>query len=235
MQQIGDNVTNWYLNMPKQFKSTIVKDPTYKNHLIKLNSMCLVIGKTGSGKTNSIVDFLHRSNGRYYKIIIFTGSNKDEPLYKYLEDSVVGIELIDDIKNIPTLEALKGEDKSLPKLIIWDDSIFLDKKLLREIEKFYMASRKSGWTNFFLSQNYISCPIFIRRNISYLMLFKICDTKDLKNILKTVSGDVDIHKLLAMMKYCTEQPLNFLTIAVNDPINTKYRHNFTNILNPNDF
>jgi len=235
MNKPTNAVTNWYLQMPKQFKTPSMKDPTYKNHLIKLNSMCLVVGKTGAGKTNSIIDFLHRANGRYYRIIIFTGSNKDEPLYHYLENSIDGIELIDDIHNIPTLEALKDEDKTIPKLIIWDDSIMLDKKLLREIEKFYMCSRKFGWTNFFLSQNYISCPIFIRRNISYLMLFKICDMKDLKNILKTISGDISLDKLLNMMNYCTNEPLNFMTIAVNEPTASKYRKNFTEILDPNQF
>lgn len=47
---MNDKVINWYQNLPKQFKQSIQKDPTYKNTLIKLNSMCLIVGKLESEK-----------------------------------------------------------------------------------------------------------------------------------------------------------------------------------------
>ena len=39
----------------------------------------------------------------------------------------------------------------------------------------------------------------------------------------------------AMLSHCTGEKGNFLTIAVNEPSNEKYRKNFTEILNPDSF
>ena len=38
------------------------RDKTFKNHLIEPNSMILCIGGTGSGKTNSLINFLKLKN-----------------------------------------------------------------------------------------------------------------------------------------------------------------------------
>ena len=217
----ADQILNFYEVLPKEFKSKKFVDKTYKSHLIKQKSMVLAVGGTGQGKTNMLCNFLKRSSGSYFDIIVFTGSNKAEPLYSYLSQSIQGLQLIDDITKMPRIESLKEDEKNeLPKLIVWDDCIFLDKKLIREIEKFYMCSRKMGWTNFFLSQNYHSVSPFIRRNIQYLILFKITDMKDMKQILSKYTSDITIDKLKNMLNYATTEHLNFMTIAVNDPENT---------------
>jgi len=85
-----DKVTNWFDHIPKEFKRASKKDPTYKV-MIKPNSMIVTIAPTGGGKTNSVVEFLSRKNGRFYEIIIFTGSSKDEPLYNFLASRIDGL------------------------------------------------------------------------------------------------------------------------------------------------
>jgi len=235
MNNKHDKVNNWYLKIPKQFNNNSGADPTYKSHLIKPNSMVLCVGKSGSGKTNSIIEFLSRKNSRFYEIIIFTGSNTDEPLYNFLKARINGIQLIDDIKNLPKIENYKDTDKSLEKLLIFDDTIMLDKKIMKEIEKFYMMARKLGFTCVFLAQDYHSVSTFIRRNINYLQLFKMADFKDMKNILSKYCTEIDIDTLKNMLNYATNEPMNFLTIAINEPENGKYRRNFNEILNPLEF
>ena len=109
-----DKVTNWFDHIPKEFKKASKKDPTYKDHMIKPNSMIVVIGQTGSGKINSVVEFLSRKNGRFYEIIIFTGSSKDEPLYSFLASRIEGLQLIDEIGELPRIENYKeSESKDL--------------------------------------------------------------------------------------------------------------------------
>ena len=106
-----DKVTDWYSQIPKEFKKQTKKDPTYKDHMIKPNSMIVTIAPTGGGKTNSVVEFLSRKNGRFYEIIIFTGSSKDEPLYNFLASRIDGLQLIDDIASLPQIENYKDDDK----------------------------------------------------------------------------------------------------------------------------
>lgn len=233
---MSDKVTNWIEKIPKEFKSSIKKDATYRNHLIKQKSMILAVGQTGSGKTNMVVDLLNRSSGSFYEVIIFTGSNKDEPLYNFLASRIEGLKLIDKIEEMPKIEHYKEDDhKDLPKLIVFDDSVMLEKKLMKEIDKFYMMGRKLGFSCIFLSQDYHSVPQFIRRQLMYLILFKLNDLKDMKTILSKYCTDIDLDKLRNMLNYATESKGDFLTIAVNEPKDIRYRKNFVNILDPNKF
>ena len=72
-------IINWYdkigaNNNKKKLPSK------WKNHHIYHNSMILCIGGTGTGKTNSLIDYISRSSGEFYKIIICSFSTLDEPL-----------------------------------------------------------------------------------------------------------------------------------------------------------
>ena len=62
-------ITNWYDKIG--INSAKKKLPSkWKNHHIYHNSMILCIGGTGTGKTNSLIDYLSRSSGEFHKIII---------------------------------------------------------------------------------------------------------------------------------------------------------------------
>jgi len=231
-----DTVTNWFEKMPKKYKAAKRADPTYPKHLIKPNSMMLVIGPTGCGKTNAVLEFLHRKNEQFFEIIIFTGSSSDEPLYQFLAGSIDGLKLIDNVGELPRIDEYKDSDtKDLEKLIIFDDSCMQDVKVLKEIQKWFMCARKLGFTCIFLSQDYTSTPIFIRRNAHYLLLFKLADMNDVNRILAKQAMDTDVHALKGMLSDCTRERGNFLTIAVNEPTENKYRHNFTEILDPTEY
>eukprot|EP01039_Chlorochromonas_danica_P011492 gene11492-12863_t len=222
--------------MPKKYKAAKRADPTYPKHLIKQNSMMLVIGPTGSGKTNAVLEFLHRKNEQFFEIIIFTGSSSDEPLYQFLAGSIDGLKLIDNVGELPRIDEYKDSDnKDLEKLIIFDDSCMQDAKVLKEIQKWFMCARKLGFTCIFLSQDYTSTPVFIRRNVHYLLLFRLADMNDVNRILAKQAMDIDVHTLKGMLSDCTREKGNFLTIAVNEPTESKYRHNFTEILDPDEY
>jgi predicted ATPase len=194
-----DTVTNWFERMPKKYKAAKRADPTYPKHLIKPNSMMLVIGPTGIGKTNAVVEFLNRKNEQCFEIIIFTGSSSDEPLYQFLQGFIDGLKITDNIAELPKIDDYKDSDnKDLEKLIIFDDSCMMDVKILKEIQKWFMCARKLGFTCIFLSQDYTSTPIFIRRNVHYLLIFKLTDTLDVNRILSKHAMDTDVHTLKGM-------------------------------------
>ena len=83
--------------------------------------MILCIGGTGTGKTNSLIDYISRSSGEFYKIIICSFSILDEPLYNFLAEKNDKIEFVNDIEEIPSLDEFDDETKKKPKLIIFDD------------------------------------------------------------------------------------------------------------------
>ena len=56
----------------------------WKNHHIHHNFHILCIGATGTGKTNTLMNYILRSSGEFKKIIVFTGSTTEEPLYRAL-------------------------------------------------------------------------------------------------------------------------------------------------------
>jgi hypothetical protein len=230
-------IIKFYTILPKAFRSDNKKDPSYEKTLIKKNSMCLVVGGTGAGKSNLICKFLKLSDGTFFDIIVYTGSSKDEELYTYLHTKIEGLQLIDEPSKLPMIEDYKDDQeyKKVPKCIIFDDCIMEDKKTLQIISKWYMCARKLGWTCSFLSQNYHSTPVFIRRNIMYLMLFKLTDVSDAKKILSKCCMDIDLDTLKNMLNYCTNENLNWLTISMKDPMETRYRRNFDDILDPNKF
>ncbi len=231
-----DNVRNWMEAMPKQFRPVRKADPTYPKHLIKPSSMIVTIGPTGCGKTNSVVEFLSRKNERFYEIIIYTGSSADEAYYQFLAGSIDGLKLIDNVGELPNIDTYKDSDeKDLEKLIIFDDSVMSDEKVLKQIAKWFMCARKVGFTCMFLAQDYVSTPKFIRRNAHYLQLFKLADMSDVRRILSKYAMETNVDALTGMLEHCTRAKGNFLTIAVHEPIETKYRHNFTEILDPDEF
>ena len=223
----SDKVIDWTARIPKDLKNETKTDKTYKSHLIKNNSMILAIGQTGSGKTNSIVELLHRTQEKWFEIIIFTGSNVDEPIYNFLQHKIPDIIITDDPNELPQIDDYKDCDKSLPKLIIFDDSVLGEPKTLKIISKWFMCARKLSFTCIFLSQDYHKVPSFIRRNIHYLQLFKITDRADLGLIFKKVAGEIPIDSMMKIYESCTRGVGQFLTIDMRatNP-RDKYRSNF---------
>jgi hypothetical protein len=224
-------IINWYdkigaNNNKKKLPSK------WKNHHIYHNSMILCIGGTGTGKTNSLIDYISRSSGEFYKIIICSFSTLDEPLYNFLAEKNDKIEFVNDVEEIPSLEEFDDETKKKPKLIIFDDFINLTKKEFKKINPFLISGRKYGFTVWLMAQEYTSIPKIITRNINYFILNRINDNVSIDRIIKNhnlYGVDKDIFKKAYQL--ATKEPLNFFMIDLKsrDPIDF-YRHGFLNFL-----
>jgi hypothetical protein len=120
------------------------------------------LGATGSGKSNALINYISRSSGEFYKIIVCSFSTTDEPLYNMLEETGK-IELISDIDEV---------------------SDHVEKKKMKKLYKYLIAGRKFGFSVWVMSQDYASVPKIIVRNINYFILFKINDNIYLNNIIR---------------------------------------------------
>ena len=228
-----DHITNWYSKIGGSSKKPKM-DKNFKKHLIKPNAMITIIGPTGSGKSNALIEFLTRKNDAFYEMTIFSGSTTQEPLYDMLAKKVEGVKLIDNIDELPELTDLNDEDKSEEKLMIFDDIINLKPKEKIKLQKWFNSSRKYGYTCIAMAQNFTDLPIQMRRNTMIYILFKLNDNNTIKHILKTHSHtNVPVEIIMKMYHYATKEKGNFFKIDFGS--DTPFSKNFIDILDPYDF
>jgi energy-coupling factor transporter ATP-binding protein EcfA2 len=209
---LGD-IINFYEVIDDDYKREPKQDPTYKEHFINPNSHVALIGPTGSGKSNALLNFLRKKNGRFYKIIIFNPATTDEPLYNYLQDAIDGIEFYNDINELPSLSDFDDEDKDKEKLIVFDDFTDLKKKEMSKLQEYLKAGRKFGFNCWVLAQNYTSIPKPITRNCHYFIVYRQNDNATLNNIIKNHNIDnLDKNLIIDAYQYATNEPMNFFMI-----------------------
>ena len=226
-----DEMKDWYQIASKGKKNSSIKpDKNFKNHLIKPCSMISMIGSTGAGKTTALLEFLSRKNDAFHRIIIFSGSTTDEPLIKFLEKHVEGIELIDNADDLPELTDMNNEDKKTEKLIVFDDMINLPSKDKLKIQKWFNSSRKYGFTCISMIQNYTDEPIQMRRNTMYWIIFKLHDANTIKQILRNHNQGYDKDAIMNAYYNSTREPKNFFTIDLTANSVAPFRHNFIDVL-----
>ena len=218
-----DKIKNWYEELPSKMKTAVKPDKNFNKHLVSPESMILLIGPTGSGKSNWILEFLDRKVNAFFDIIIFSGSFTDEPMYNYLKSKIKDLQLIDDLDLMPTLDDLKEIDRK-ERLLIFDDSINLPRNKMDEIKKVFMSARKKGFTVIFVSQKFTTIPIFIREQVNYIILFKIPDDDAVKIILRRYKMDFkNQDELLNRYRQITNIKGQFITFDLK--LN-QIRHNF---------
>lgn len=225
----ADRVRNWteISNKTREGKK-IGLDKHYHRHEIKPCKMISFIAPTGGGKSSALVEFLARKNNAFHEIIIFTGSTTDEDLYHFLQDKIDGIQLLDDVDELPELTDYNDCDKDVEKLIVFDDIINLKSKDKLKIQKWFNSARKYGFTCICMAQNYTDLPIQIRRNSHYIFLFRLKDLGQVNQILKQTNNDnLDLGLLREMYREATEDIGQFLKIDTTEgEPRKKYRKNF---------
>jgi len=218
---------NFYSVLPKS-KNTNLKG--FKQHFIEPNSRILMIGGSGTGKSNAIINFIERSSGSFNKIIICSFSTTDEPLYNYLQSKIPDVELINNIDDVPAVQEFDDKNKNKQKLIVFDDFVNLSKKEMQKLSDYAISSRKFGFTCIYVSQSYTAIPKIISRNCNYIMIFKINDKVSIKRIIDN-HGLVNTYKpeqIERMYHYSTSMPLGFLTIDLKTQDESKrLRSGFT--------
>ena len=224
---MSDKIINFYNELEINKDKKLPKN--WKKHYIHHNSHILVSGKIGTGKTNWLLNYIMRSAGEFSKIIVFTGSTLDEPLYNALQESSSKVEMYNDIDEMPNLEELEGNNMyNKPKLIIFDDFINLSPQELKKIYKYVVSSRKYGCSCILMTQDYKSANKLIVRNVNYIVLFKINDNISIGNIIRNHNiSSIDKHTFRHIYDVCTKEPMDFMLLdfRTNDD-KMKIRHNF---------
>jgi hypothetical protein len=242
-----DNI-NFYKSSKLQKYIPKITDEQVKYSGMKLFRHILICGSTGAGKTLALMNYIAHSSkpkdGTYKKIILVYKTH--EPMYAFLKD-----ELKDDLITFKSVGEMVSVDKfkdgskdnTDKYLVIFDDCVN-DKSRdeLKKINDFFCYGRKKNITLCFLSQSFYQTDIFIRKQVSYILLCGIKGNKDLTSILRDYQmGDITREQMVNMYQVATRKnnpdEINFFKIdtAVDVPITQRFSRNWLGYLNPEQF
>ena len=202
-------------DMKKHLTKTV--NPHFDSHQIKLPFRMLIVGSSGSGKTNTLLNLIYRMPDTFQKIVIVT-ADKNEPLYNYLYEKSGGercgvtIQNFDE-KGLPDLKDFSRESNSL---IVLDDLVNRSPKEQLPISEYFLRARKKGVSLVYISQSFYAVPRMIRNNLTHILLKQVSSSRNLAMISKDCSIGVKKNVLTEMYKDAT-QGTGFLLFDLDNP------------------
>ncbi len=171
---------NFYEHLPKHLKT---KSKIDKNTNMKIGSgHILMIGGTGAGKTNTLLNMIKEQQGVWDHITLIT-QNAEEPLYQYMKEKIDS-EQFQIIENLADLKSPEHLADMGTCLVIFDDQCHKSTKEQKKIIEYFIRARKIGClkggsvTCCYLSQSFYATPIDIRRNIIIIFNYQTISEKD---------------------------------------------------------
>ena len=224
-------ITNYYEEIDKDLVKQS-ENPNYELHHINLPFRMVICAPSGSGKSNYVYHLLKlfcHGKGSFDSITIVT-QNADEPLYNQLARHLKGIQIYEGIQNIPDLDEY---DKTVEHLVIFDDLVL--EKQQSAIESYYMRARKQHVSVMYLTQKYFRTPSMIRLNSDYTIILRLDGARDAKLVLTDFGGGLTKLQLERMYQYAVEAKFSALFIDKAKPVNSRFRKDLDEILDPSDF
>jgi GTPase SAR1 family protein len=185
------------LNMMINFYNFVPKQNNYlnrENALIKHPARILIVGASGSGKTNFLLNLLNHMNcfDKYYLYVKMLGN---DPLYddvlvpnilrceeKHKTEILMAYK--NDLDELPDLDEI---DANRQNVFVFDDMIDEKSKDLCKIAAFFTKMRKKNCTLIFISQDYFKTPKIIRGNCDTIAITKIASNKDLQLVYQDIN------------------------------------------------
>ena len=216
-------ITNHYTKLPKRY-SVKVHNPNFKKHGLTLPMRAFVVGPSGSGKNNMVMELLHRFGPTFHRIIICC-RNKAQPFYELLEDNNPDIEFheIEEGYDIPDM--IQDKDQ---KLIIFDDCLAL--KDQSKIKDYFIRGRHWNYSCMYLTQSYYSTNKdykTFRIQCNYIFILKVRSMKDFNLIISDFPIDKTRKEAQDAYHLATKNKMDFLLV---DCDKEQLRHNFSDIL-----
>ena len=210
-------------------------NPNFDVHKISVPFRMGIIGASGSGKSNTVLNIIAQFSGTFNRIIIFT-KNKAEPLYQYLEAKIPQKDELEIFEGLDELNKMKLDTEFKGQTLIIFDDMCLEKDQ-SQIEQLFIRGRKlgDGVSLAYLSQSFYAVPRKIRLQLNYLILRKIPSSRDIVAILKECSLSVSKEQLNQLYNHAvTKSITNFLLIDFGADPELQFRKNFDEILNVNN-
>ena len=208
----------------------------------------LIIGASGSGKTNALLNLIkEQDNFEVMDKIYLYAKDLSKPKYKFLikkfqntgtkhlKNRNAFIECSNTMDDV--YENINGYNPSRKRktLIVFDDmiaDIITNKKFQATIKELFIRCRKINISLVFIAQSYFSVPKDSRLNSIHFLIMNINSRKELQNIANNSSADIDYKDLMKIYRECTKEPYSFLTIdtmlTASNPL--RFRKKFVSFL-----
>ncbi len=211
----------------KKYTSNNYQMGGFENHQIEFPKHILVCSGTGGGKTNWLCNFLKLScegTGTFGHVTVVC--KQIEPLYEMLQEKLKDkFTLHTSLKNLPSLNEFGN--KSEQQLLVLDDCVA--NKDQSKIEEYFLRARKygAGVQCIYISQSFFKTPIFIRNQISYLILLTLSSDADLNRIMGCFSMGINKDVLKKIFKNAIKEKMCAFKISIGTTdLNHKFSRNF---------
>ena len=177
----------------------------------------LIIGSSGSGKTNALLNLIKEQND-IDKVYLYV-RDLSEPKYKYLikkrEDvwikHVSNPNAFIECSNImdDVYENIHGYNPKRRRkiFIVFDDmiaGIMKNKKCHAVIKELFIRCRKLNISLAFITQSYFSVLKDVRLNSIHYLIMTINNKIELQNITINHSADIDYNNFIKLYRKCTK-------------------------------
>jgi len=176
------DLINYYNHLPKNLQPAKVKNLGYKKHHVDFPCRILVSGKSNSGKTLAILNFLNLAGPQFDFLTIITKSV--EPLYEMMKqnnpDACKIIQLSDDDAVFPSIESFDG---TLQHFVIFDDLV--NSPYMKCCKEFFIRGRKIrpyALNMCFITQDYFKTDSMLRKNMTDTWIFKPSSANEQRSI-----------------------------------------------------
>ena len=179
----------------------------------------LIIGGSGSGKTNMLLNLINEQRG-IDKIYLYAkdfGESKYEHLItnhqnagiKHLNDPKAFIDCSNIRNDVYENIDLYNPNRKRKVLIVFDDifaDIMRNKKFQSIIKELFIRCRRINISLVFINQSYFSVLKDGRLNSTHYFIMKINNKRKLQNIAINHSADIDYKDFIKIYRECTKEP-----------------------------
>ena len=179
----------------------------------------LIIGGSGSGKTNalinsikeqdseSLIDKIHLYAKELDKLKYqFLIKKREDVGIKHLNDSKAFIEYSQCMDDVYTNIDDYNPSRKRKILIVFDDiiaDIMSNKKIQAMVKELFIRYRKLNISLVFITQSYFSVPKEVRLNSKHYSIMKIHNKRELQIVVTNHSADIDYKDFMNIYKKCT--------------------------------
>ena len=82
----------------------------------------------------------------------------------------------------------------------------------------------------FFNSVLFQCSKDVRLNCTHYIIFKLNSKRELQNIAINHLADIDYKDLVKIYRDCTKEPYNFLTTDTTQPVDKRFKKNFSDPL-----
>ena len=183
----------------------------------------LIIGGSGSGKTNALLNLINNqpdidkiylyAKGLYEAKYNFLIDKRESTELNHFNHFKVFIEYSNIIQNICKNIDEYNTDKECKILTVFDDmiaDIINNKKVNSIVTELFIRGGKINISLVCITQSYFKVPKDIRLNSTHFFIIKIPNKKELQQIALNHSSDINSKDFIRIYKKCTSEPYSFL-------------------------